>query len=115
MDVKRGALAAAILGSCVVAADATAVNVALPQRPAVFVRLGELKPGDVVLVTRKDRTVVRFKVDGVKSFPKTAFPTELVYGLTDKPSLRLVTCGGKFNEKTRSYPDNIIGLAPLIP
>ena len=31
MDVKRGALAAAILGSCVVAVDATAVNVALPQ------------------------------------------------------------------------------------
>ena len=30
MDTKRGALAAAILGSTVVAVDATAVNVALP-------------------------------------------------------------------------------------
>ena len=30
MDVKRGALVAAILGSAVVAVDATAVNVALP-------------------------------------------------------------------------------------
>ena len=31
MDVKQGALTAAILGSCVVAVDATAVNVALPS------------------------------------------------------------------------------------
>jgi EmrB/QacA subfamily drug resistance transporter len=31
MDVKRGALTAAILGSCIVAVDATAVNVALPS------------------------------------------------------------------------------------
>ncbi|MEV4760680.1 class F sortase [Micromonospora sp. NPDC049559] len=83
--------------------------------PAVFFRLGELKPGDTVLVTRKDRTVVRFRVDGVKAFPKTAFPTEQVYGASEQPSLRLVTCGGKFNEKTRSYPDNIIVFATLIP
>jgi sortase (surface protein transpeptidase) len=83
--------------------------------PAVFFRLGELRPGDVIQVTRTDKTVVKFSVDGVKSYPKAAFPTELVYGPSDKASLRVVTCGGIFDEKKRSYPDDIIVFATLAP
>jgi hypothetical protein len=85
--------------------------------PAVFFHLGSLKAGDQIQVTRNDGTVAGFTVDGVKSYPKTAFPTELVYGPSDKAGLRLVTCGGQFDQKKRSYPDNIIvfatGTAPL--
>ncbi|MFK3983731.1 class F sortase [Micromonospora sp. NPDC050397] len=79
--------------------------------PAVFFKLGSLKPGDRIKVSRKDGSVVEFTVDGVKSYPKVAFPTELVYGPSEKAGLRLVTCGGQFDRKKRSYPDNIIVFA----
>jgi hypothetical protein len=39
---------------------------------------------------------------------KTAFPTDLVYGATLEPSLRLVTCGGEFDRARGSYLDNVI-------
>ena len=79
--------------------------------PAVFFELGALKAGDKIQVTRKDGTVAEFTVDGVKSYPKVSFPTDLVYGPSDKAGLRLVTCGGQFDQKKRSYPDNIIVFA----
>ncbi|MEQ4301392.1 class F sortase [Plantactinospora sp. B6F1] len=81
--------------------------------PAVFFRLGALLPGDRVEVIRRDGSLATFVVDGVKSYPKTAFPTDLVYGPTDEPGLRLVTCGGDFDELAGSYPDNIIAFARL--
>ncbi|MEN3612786.1 class F sortase [Plantactinospora sp. ZYX-F-223] len=83
--------------------------------PAVFFRLGALKRGDRVEVTRKDGKVVRFAVDAVKSYPKTSFPSELVYGAADTVRLQLVTCGGTFDRKKRSYRNNVIVSATRIP
>ncbi|MGC4885625.1 class F sortase [Micromonospora sp. DT227] len=81
--------------------------------PAVFFRLGELRPGDTVSVERADRTEVTFQVDGLKSYPKDQFPTELVYGPSDRASLRVITCGGRFDEQKRSYTDNVIVFATM--
>ncbi|MGI5215015.1 class F sortase [Plantactinospora sp. CA-290183] len=83
--------------------------------PAVFFRLGALRRGDRIQVARKDGTVVTFTVDSVKSYPKTAFPTELVYGAADTPRLQVVTCGGTFDSKRRSYPNNIVVSATRTP
>ena len=79
--------------------------------PAVFFELGALRPKDVISVARKDGSTASFTVDGVKSYAKTAFPTDLVYGPNDKPGLRLVTCGGEFDSAIRSYEDNVIVFA----
>ncbi|WP_030488089.1 class F sortase [Micromonospora chokoriensis] len=81
--------------------------------PAVFFDLGALTPGDTITVRRADGVPATFTVDSVKSYPKTAFPTELVYGPSDRPSLRVVTCGGQFDEVAKSYPDNIVVFATL--
>ncbi|RAO40927.1 hypothetical protein GAR06_05874 [Micromonospora saelicesensis] len=81
--------------------------------PAVFFDLGALVPGDTVTVRRADGVPATFTVDSVKSYPKTAFPTELVYGPSDRPSLRVVTCGGQFDQAAKSYPDNIVVFATL--
>lgn len=83
--------------------------------PAVFYRLGALRPGDTITLSRADGTVVRFRVDGVRSFPKEQFPTELVYGPNDQAGLRVVTCGGKFDEGRQTYLDNIVVFATLVP
>lgn len=81
--------------------------------PAVFFKLGSLRKGDVVQVTRKDKKVITFTVDAVRSYPKTAFPTDEVYAPTSNPTLRLVTCGGTFDRKQRSYLNNIVVYATI--
>jgi hypothetical protein len=75
---------------------------------AVFFRLRELEPGDVVEVLRADRSVVAFEVYASEAVPKDAFPTERVYGPTQGAELRVITCGGSFDEKTRSYTENVV-------
>jgi sortase (surface protein transpeptidase) len=81
--------------------------------PAVFYRLGSLRRGDSISVNRKDGSTVTFVVDAVTSVPKKEFPTDLVYNDTPLPTLRVITCGGKFDRKTGSYPNNIIVFATM--
>lgn len=81
--------------------------------PSVFFRLGDLRPGDKVFVTRADGLVAVFRVSGVRRFPKVHFPTQLVYGNTDFAALRLITCGGSFDWSTGHYRDSIIVFASL--
>ncbi|MGC4808858.1 class F sortase [Micromonospora sp. DT233] len=82
--------------------------------PAAFFALGRLRPDDRIRVTRADARVATFAVDGVGSYPKTAFPTALVYGAGPVPRLRLITCGGPFDERTHSYLDNVVVYATLV-
>ena len=82
--------------------------------PSVFYRLGSLRRGDTVRVTRADRSVAVFAVDSVQRFQKSAFPTQLVYGNTNHAALRLITCGGPFDRDTGSYSDNIVVMARLV-
>ena len=77
--------------------------------PAVFYRLGELAPGDAVTVRRADGTSVRFVVQALGRYPKSAFPAQSVYGDTPMPTLRLITCGGGFDRG--SYVDNLVVFA----
>lgn len=83
--------------------------------PAVFFRLRELVAGDAIEVARADGTVVGFTVDRVERHDKDAFPTAAVYGPTDGPELRLITCGGVFNRQTRHYEDNVVVFARVTP
>src|SRR2546421_6628618 len=76
--------------------------------PGVFFRLDQLSPGAAVEVDRADGTTAGFPVVSVSRVPKTNFPSELVYSPTLQPSLRLVTCGGSFDYRARSYRDNVI-------
>lgn len=78
--------------------------------PAVFYRLSELKPGQVVTVRRGDRSTVQFRIDSVEQFSKSAFPTAQVYGPAPVPSLRLITCAGAY-DKASGYRDNIVVFA----
>ena len=83
--------------------------------PSVFYRLGELVVGDRVDVTRADGSVVAFEVDEVRVVPKDDFPTLDVYGNTDGPELRLITCGGPFDSAAGSYVDNVVVFARQAP
>ncbi|MEV6693845.1 class F sortase [Micromonospora sp. NPDC051196] len=82
-----------------------------PGGPAVFFDLGRLRTGDTVHIARADATVVRFAVDGVEAYPKNGFPTDLVYGPGAVAGLRLITCGGRFDQDSGEYVDNVIVFA----
>ncbi len=79
--------------------------------PAVFGRLDDLHPGDVIEVGRSDGGTARFGVDSVETFDKDKLPTERIYGPTTAPTLRLMTCGGPFDDGTLNYRDNIVVFA----
>jgi LPXTG-site transpeptidase (sortase) family protein len=88
-------------------------HVSLSGRPDVFHRLVDLEPGDEVAVRYANGDVVNFTVYEIEQHPKEAFPTERVYANTDAPELRLITCGGEFDQSRRSYRDNIIAYARI--
>ena len=83
--------------------------------PGVFYRLGELRPGASLEVTREDGSTARFVVDKVERYAKDAFPTAAVYGdSTPRSELRLITCGGDFDDETGHYVDNVVAYAHLV-
>ncbi|GAA4895698.1 sortase (surface protein transpeptidase) [Stackebrandtia albiflava] len=81
---------------------------------AVFYRIGELVAGDEIRVERADGTVAVFQVDLVRSYPKADFPYGAVFTGTGYPALRLITCGGRFDEADRSYTHNVVVYATLV-
>lgn len=86
------------------------------QGPAVFYRLGALRAGARISVGRKDGSTATFVVDKVASYPKARFPTSEVYGnTTSRAELRLITCGGSFDDRSGHYVDNVVAFAHLVP
>lgn len=83
------------------------------HQPGIFYKLKDLAAGDDIFVTRSDGAQLRFIVDHKIQVPKDQFPTDAVYGNTDKPQLRLITCGGVFDHAEHSYTDNVIVYANL--
>lgn len=84
-------------------------------QPGIFFDLRNVQPNDEITVTRDDGSIALFKVRSTEQFPKDQFPTSAVYGNIDHAGLRLITCGGSFDRVARSYEDNIIVFADLVP
>ena len=82
--------------------------------PGAFYGLRELRSGDTVAVERLDGTVATFRVDRVEEHPNDEFPTEEVYGDLEHAGLRLITCGGAFDDDTGDYQANVIVFASLV-
>jgi hypothetical protein len=81
--------------------------------PSVFFRLGSIRPRDRIVVTRTDGSRLVFTVDAVRDYPKSAFPTQVVYGGDLRtPQLRLVTCSD-FNTTTHHHEGNEVVFSTL--
>jgi sortase (surface protein transpeptidase) len=84
------------------------------QGPGVFFRLRTLRLGQRVYVRRADGTLAVFQITVVRSYPKSKFPTQAVYGPTPDSQLRLITCGGTFDSTSGHYLSNTIVYATLV-
>lgn len=88
-------------------------HVDLDGKPGTFAKLSSLKAGDQVNVIRSDNTMAMFAVTRVERHAKNKFPSAAVYGPIDHAGLRLITCGGKFDDTSGHYEDNIVVYAAL--
>lgn len=73
---------------------------------------GKLKPGEVVTVAREGGTRPGFKMDSVRTYPKTRLPTQFVHA-GEQATLRVITCGGEFDTKNENYLSNAVVFASL--
>ncbi len=88
-------------------------HVTWQREPAVFFKLRKIRKGARIEIDRRDGSTAIFRVTSVGQYAKSAFPTEKVYGSTDRAALRLITCGGVFDGETSRYSDNVVVLAEL--
>ena len=84
-------------------------------KPGVFANLHTVEVGDQIVVSREDGSDVAFSVYRIQTIEKTEFPTDEVYGNTEGPEIRLVTCGGDLDRVRHRYLSNIIAYGRLIP
>lgn len=82
--------------------------------PSVFFKLGKLRPGDDIAVTRADGVKAVFTVSAIRDYKKAKFPTEVVYGSKNlsEPQLRLITCSD-FDKSIRHHTGNTVVFAKL--
>jgi hypothetical protein len=69
--------------------------------------------GERIYVKRADGTLAVFTVTRVRMYPKDKFPTAAVYGPVPDAELRLITCGGTFDESLGTYLSNVVVYARL--
>ncbi|MFD9465436.1 class F sortase [Streptomyces sp. NPDC060027] len=79
--------------------------------PGVFYELGALTKGATIEIGRADGRTAVFTVDAVEAYDKDRFPTERVYGSSDLPELRVITCGGRVDDA--GYQGNVVVYATL--
>lgn len=84
------------------------------EGPAVFYTLGQLAPGDEVLIDRADGTTATFLVERLERHEQEGFPTAEVYGDIDHAGLRLITCSGTYDRSSLRYSHNLIVYARLV-
>jgi len=83
-------------------------------QPGIFANLKDVVAGAQVLIDRADGQRAVFEVSRVETIPKDSFPTDAVYNDTANPALRLITCGGNFDQNAGSYRSNVIVYADLV-
>jgi len=84
------------------------------QGVSVFWRLREVQPGNDIFIARADGSTAHFTVTSLAEYSQADFPSQTVYGNIDYPGLRVITCGGTFNEATGSYDQNTVVYAKLV-
>ena len=84
------------------------------QGPAVFFRLGALRPGNKVEVRLADGVTAVFRVTGVRQYAKSRFPARIIYGASRHAALHLITCGGAFDFSTGHYLSSTVVFASLV-
>ncbi|MBA3744585.1 class F sortase [Sporichthya sp.] len=75
----------------------------------VFSALGRARAGDRIVIGAAGGSTLTFVVDSVGVYPRSAFPTDRVYGGPKRRAeIRLITCGGRYDRTQGGYQSNVI-------
>lgn len=80
----------------------------------VLFRLGHAAPGDAVITRLSDGVLARWTIASTAVYKDGDFPDSVVYKRTGCPTLRLVTCGGRFDWRTHQYQSAVVVTAVQI-
>jgi LPXTG-site transpeptidase (sortase) family protein len=100
---RLGALPGDATGSAVIAG-----HVDHKKEPGVFLELRRLNVNDEIAVTDDNGALHGYRVTERYQVDKEALPTSELFRRDGPPVLTLITCGGSFDTKNRSYDDNIV-------
>jgi sortase (surface protein transpeptidase) len=84
---------------------------ALVQGLGPFAALSSLPENAEIIVTTEAGEQHRYILESVQNFEKEQLPLDQVFDRSGAPRLVLVTCGGQFDKKSRTYSDNVIAIA----
>ena len=69
--------------------------------------LPDTRPGDAITLD-EPRTHLAYRVDAVRTYPKTSGIPSSVFSTAGPTRLVLITCGGPFDGQSGNYEDNIV-------
>ena len=78
--------------------------------PGAFFRLDDARAGMRAQVVTADGRTRTYRIVSVRQMPKDRLPTD-IWSLKGRNRLSLVTCGGRFDQSTGHYLDNIVVVA----
>jgi LPXTG-site transpeptidase (sortase) family protein len=78
------------------------------QEPAVFFRLRETKPGDIVEVVSGFGGLYRYRIESLQTYRADDAPIADIFGPSSAPILTLITCDGWFDHTRREYQDRLV-------
>jgi hypothetical protein len=82
----------------------------------VFFGLSRVDVGARIRVDYEDGSMRWFIVTARESYAKAELPVADLFRVDGQPNLALITCGGEYDSKTRSYHDNVVLYAqPEVP
>jgi Sortase domain len=73
-----------------------------------FARLKDLQQGAELKVSDADGATTTYRVEKITRIGKAELVDTGVFDRGGKPRLHLITCGGSFDQQTRTYSDNVI-------
>lgn len=85
-----------------------AAHVSYQGQTGPFTRLSGVAAGSPVVVTSADGSSRTYQVQSTRSAPKTSLDRTGLFRTDGPPVLVLVTCGGEYDKRTRSYADNVV-------
>jgi hypothetical protein len=100
---RDGAAPGAAAGAVLIAGH---VDSAASGEGALFA-LPRARRGDRVEVTVASGRTLAYRVESVRRYPKDDLPAS-VYSRRGRARLVVVTCGGRFDEATGHYPDDVV-------
>ncbi|CAL4859973.1 class F sortase [Microbacterium sp. MM2322] len=74
-------------------------------------RLRDAREGDVVTVTDAEGAVTEYVTESVTYIPRAELPVDELFAREGPRMLAVITCGGDFDQRTRTYSDNVVLIA----